>query len=239
MKDKTGKKLSRSSFWERLATERLKNLLKAVISKLLTQLGTTIIGPNGLLKQLGVIDILLVDSCIFTLWDGAADDFPGVKTNAGVKMHTCFNPLSGKFSWFEITPSSTHDRKCFPDLQSLVGKLVIVDLGYWDFCLLWAIDNIGGFFLSRIKSGSVIYITEFVQENSEKYLGKPLFADPLSLKRGDVIEVKIEKKCKMGILNCRAIAFWNPAYSCYHWYITNLKIAAHLIYPLYRKRKAN
>jgi len=40
----------------------------------------------------------------------------------------------------------------------------------------------------------------------------------------------------MGTLTCRAIAFWNPAYNCYHWYITNLKVAAYLIYPLYRLR---
>jgi len=74
-----------------------------------------------------------------------------------------------------MTPSSTHDRKCFPDLQSLAGKLIIVDLGYWDFGLLWAIENIGGFFRSRIKSNAVIYITEFVQGSfSKKRLGKPL-----------------------------------------------------------------
>jgi len=112
VKDKTATKLSRSSFWERLATNRLKNLLKVAVSQLLMQLGTTIIGPSGLLKQLGIIDILIVDSCSFTLWNGASDDFPGVKTHAGIKMHACFNPLTGQFSWFEMTPSSTHDRKC-------------------------------------------------------------------------------------------------------------------------------
>jgi len=237
MKNQTEKKSSRGSFWERLASNRLKTLLRAAVSKLLTQLSTTVIGPRGLLKQLGIIGIEIVDSCIFTLWDGASDDFPGVKTNAGIKLHSCFNPLTGKFSWFDMTPSSTHDRKCFPDLQSLIGKLVIVDLGYWDFCLLWAIDNIGGFFLSRIKSKTVIYITEFVQANfSKKHLGKSLFSLPLKRKRGDIIEIKVEKECKSGILACRAIAFWNPAYNCYHWYITNLKVAPHLIYPLYRLR---
>jgi hypothetical protein len=35
--------------------------------------------------------------------------------------------------------------------------------GYWDFNLLWEIQDIGGFFLSRIKSKAVIYITEIVQ----------------------------------------------------------------------------
>lgn len=237
LKNQTGKDISDNGFWERLARKRLKNFLKATVSKLLTQLGTTIIGPCGILKQLGIIDILIVDSTIFTLWDGARDKFPGVKTHAGIKLHAGFNPLTGKLTWFELTPSSTHDRKCFPDLQSLVSKLVIVDLGYWDFNLLWAIDNIGGFFRSRIKSGSVVYVKEFVQGNfSETHLGKPLFSLPLSLRHGNIIEVMVEKECKTGILNCRAIAFFNPAYGCYHWYITNLKVAAHLIYPLYRLR---
>lgn len=85
MKNQIGKDISDSGFWERLARDRLKNFLKATVSQLLTQLGTTIIGPHGILKQLGIVDILIVDSTIFTLWDGASDKFPGVKTHAGIK----------------------------------------------------------------------------------------------------------------------------------------------------------
>jgi IS4 transposase len=145
--------------------------------------------------------------------------------------------LSGKLVWFDMTPSSTHDRQCFPDIQSLVNRLVLVDLGYWDFCLLWMIDNVGGFFRSRIKSNAVVYITEFVQGNfSKKHLGKTLFSLPLKRFRGNIFEVNIEKECSLGVLACRAIAFWNPIDKSYHWYITNLKTTALLIYPLYRFR---
>jgi len=62
--------------------------------------------------------------------------------------------LTGKLHWFETTPGSTHDRKCFPDLKSMIGKLILADLGYWDINLLW--KDIGGYFLSRIKSKTVI-----------------------------------------------------------------------------------
>jgi hypothetical protein len=85
IKNKTEKNQSRRSFWERLASNRLKKFLKAAISELLMQIGTTIISPRGLLKQLEIIDILLVYSCTFTLWDGVSSKFPGVKTNAGIK----------------------------------------------------------------------------------------------------------------------------------------------------------
>lgn len=42
--------------------------------------------------------------------------------------------------------------------------------------------------------------------------------------------------CDKGTLSCRAVGFWNPCDKCYHWYITNLTVAAQLIYPLYRLR---
>ncbi len=95
MKNQTEKDTDETGFWERLTRTRLKKFLKAVISKLLTELGETIIGPAGILKHQGIIDILIVDSTIFTLWDGASDKFPGVKTTVGIWLHVCFNSLTG------------------------------------------------------------------------------------------------------------------------------------------------
>jgi len=180
---------------------------------------------------------LIIDSSSFVLWDGSKDNFPGVSTTASVKLHVCFDILTGELHWFDITPGSTHDRKCFPNLDSLVGQLIITDLGYWDFNLLWQIKNIGGYFLSRIKSNAVITVTEIIQGKiSQKYLGKPLFSIPFKHKRTNILEVMVEKVCDEGTLCCRAVGFWNPGDKYYHWYITNLTVAAQLIYPLYRLR---
>ena len=115
-------------------------------------------------------------------------------------------------------------------------KLLLTQ-GYWDFNLLWEIKKVGGFFLSRIKSGTVIYITEVVQGKiSQKYVGKSLLSVPIKIKRADILEVMIEKVCDKGTLCCRAIGFWNPSDKRYHWYITLLTVAARLIFPLYRLR---
>jgi len=236
MKNQVGLNISRSAFWERLSRNRLKQFLKLSIAQLLKKLTTTVI-CDELAKKLKVVGIFIVDSCIFTLWDGAKCDFPGVSTTAGIKWHTCLDALSGKTQSFELSSSSTHDRNFFPDLETLRSKLVIMDLGYWDFNLLHAIKEVGGFFLSRIKSGAVIYITEIVQGRiSQKYIGASLLSVPIQRKRSDIIEVMIEKVCASGTLNCRAIGFWNPCEKCYHWYLTNLEAPAHLIYPLYRLR---
>jgi len=237
MKNQVQKNISRSAFWERISRNRLKNFLRVSISELLKQLGTTVISGKDLLNKLGVTGILVVDSSHFSLWDGAKDDFPGVSTTAGIKWHTCFDILTGKMHWFELTPSSTSDHKCFPNFESLRSKLVIVDLGYWDFNLLWRIKEVKGFFLSRIKSNSIIYITQIVQGKiSKKYLGNSLLSLPLKHKRSDILELLVEKVCDKGTLSCRTVGFWNPSEQCYHWYLTNLTIAAQMIYPLYRLR---
>ena len=114
---------------------------------------------------------------------------------------------------------------------------MIVDLGYWDFNLFWEIKRVGGFFLSRIKANTVVYVTKIVHGKiSQKYIGHSLLSIPFRRKRADILELGIEKICNKGTLACRAIGFWNPVAKNYHWYITNLTVAAHLIYPLYRLR---
>ncbi len=92
----TQKNIARSSFWERFARKRLTNFLLIVISELLRQFGTSIIGGGCILELLGVSKILVVDSSYFSLWDGSKDDFPGTGTTAGIKWHACFNVLTGE-----------------------------------------------------------------------------------------------------------------------------------------------
>lgn len=138
--------------------------------------------------------------------------------------------------WFKLTPSSTHDSQCFPALTSLKNKLIIFDLGYFEYDLLLNIIDIGGFFLSRLKSNSVVYITKNVQGFSKNSVGKSLLSVHFKGEAKPIVEALIRKECDQGILHCRAIGFWNPKKNKYHWYLTNLTAAACIIYPLYRAR---
>ncbi len=229
-------RISRSAFWERLSRKRLQRFLSEVVAELMGKLTASVLRGEQILEQLGVSSIQLVDSSSITLWDGAKKDYPGTRSTAGIKWHLAWDILSGAMCWFRITPSATHDRKCFPDMASLIGKLVIFDLGYWDYGLLLAIEQAGGFFLSRLKSNAVLRITEVVQGLSKKYVGHDLLSLPLSGHSNRIIEVRIEKVHQGQRLSCRVLGFWHPAERCYHWYITNLNAAAYLIYPLYRLR---
>jgi IS4 transposase len=178
----------------------------------------------------------LVDASSITLRASAKNHFPGTRTAAGIKWHASFDILTGMLTWFQLTPTAVHDRKCFPEVALLKGKLVICDLGYWDYGLLYAIESAGGFFLSRLKSNAVIYITEVVQGLSKQRIGQALLSIDWSHKRSNIIEVFTVKAHDGKLLRWRVIGFWNPVEEGYHWYITNLMAAAYLIYPLYRLR---
>ena len=238
IKEQTNTDIKRSGFWERIATKRHENFLRLILNSLMQKIYLPISSGQILLKKLKVVNVFIIDSCTFSLWDGAKEQYSGAFTTAGIKYHACFNLMNLKLDWFKITPSSVHDSQCFPDINTLKDSLIIFDLGYFDFLLLYQINKIGGFFLTRIKSNSVILIKEIVKGLYHKrYIGQSILSIKNRRKKDDIIEVLIDKSCQSGeILSCRAIGFWHPENKVYHWYLTNLSVSAEIIYPLYRIR---
>jgi len=237
MMEATNIHISKGSFWERLAGNRFKKIMESLVEKLMSNSVGKALCDSNILQLLKVSGICLLDSSIVTLSDKARKKFPGVSTKAGIKWHGCFDLLSGKLEWFKLTASKVNDRKGFPKIESLKGKLIIFDLGYFDFGLMLELINAGVFYLCRLKSNSVVSIKKVVSGFDSGCIGKSLLTScDLNKNHGKILEVIIEKAVGKEILNCRAIGFWNQSEKCYHWYLTNLLVAAAIIYPLYRLR---
>jgi len=177
------KSISRSAFWERLSGSRLKRSLHALTKELMAKLSDSAQLNTSILKQLSITAIKIVDSSSITLEANAKNAFPGTRTKASIKWHASFDLLSGVLSWFQLTPGKNHDLTCFPDFASLKEALVIFDLGYWNYSLLYNIENAGGFFLSRVKSNAAMQIKEVVQGLSNQVVGKSLLALKLTHKK--------------------------------------------------------
>jgi hypothetical protein len=161
----TKTKLSRGTFWERLATPKMKKLLEGLLGGLMADLCLKMKVGKEILKQLGVKCIFLLDSSSLSLPDGARGAFPAPRNNvipSALKIHALYNLFGGVIKWFEISPAITHDRKRFPPLDLLVGSLIIFDLGYWDFQLLKDMMDAYVYFLCRVKSNSTIKVVEVV-----------------------------------------------------------------------------
>ncbi len=231
-----GVRISKGAFWERLSRNRLKNMLQHLVADLIKKIPSLAIVGEEILDKLKVTSILLIDSSSITLWDGAKKSYPGSRSFAGIKWHACFNLLSGKMEWFSTTATSVHDRKCFPNVGSLKGKLIIFDLGYWDYGLFHAINLAQGFFLSRVKTNAVITINRVVKGIGSQLEGVKLSSDHLKKRRRRIVEFIGEIGSAESSKCYRVIGFWNAADKKYHWYVTNLQVPAVAIYSLYRIR---
>jgi hypothetical protein len=229
-------RISKGAFWERLSRKRFKNILQTILADLIKKMPSLTIIGEEILDKLKVSSILLIDSSSITLWDGAKKSYPGSRSYAGIKWHACFNLLSGKMEWFSTSASSAHDRKHFPDIDLLKGKLILFDLGYWDYGLFDAINRAQGFFLSRVKTNAVITINQVVKGIGRQLVGAKLCSDHLKKRRRRIVEF-IGKIGGSESSKCyRVIGFWNTADKKYHWYVTNLQVPAIAIYSLYRIR---
>lgn len=232
----TGIAISRSSFWDRLARKRNVDYMKNIVFGLLKSSTAVILGTPELLTSLRVSQILILDSSLFSLWDGLSGVSKGSRTTASTKWHACFDALTGENVWSKITKGSASDVKYFPDIETLTGKLILFDLGYFDFTLFAAIDSVGGFFLSRIKSNINIVIDKCVAGLSARHEGSNLKEIPFKRKHGEIIELMTTIMTNDISKAYRVIGFWNKDEKKYHWYITNLIVSARFMYTLYRFR---
>jgi len=129
-----------------------------------------------------------------------------------------------------------NDRKRFPEVASLKGKLIIFDLGYWDFNLFHEIDVVSGFFLSRVKSNAVITVSDVVKGSGKQFVGEKLSSESLKKKRKKIIAFIGKLGAGKDPKSYRIIGIWNPRKKKYHWYVTNLNVSSSVIYTLYRIR---
>lgn len=186
---------------------------------------------KSLLKALQVESIQLIDSSSISLWDSLKKLLPGTRTTAGIKFHACFNLLTGMLTWFNLSSTSSSDRKHFPEISGLKGILTIFDLGYFDYGLMDSINKAKGFYLSRVKKNSKIRILLPIIGIGKRRIGESI----QNIMPGPkVVDFIGEKFCpKHGWIKIRVVGFWNPKEKYFHWYTTNLEVEASLIYPLY------
>lgn len=232
----TGNTISRSAFWERLTTNRLFRMLVEIFSKLVGLLSNQSQCDNTLLRALDVEGISLFDASVVTLPEAAATDFGATFSEAGLKLHLEMDAQSANFKWAALTAANVHDSVCLPELSTLSGRLSIFDLGYYDWCFFKDLDEAQGLFLSRAKSNFQLTIDEVIQGIGKQHTGKNIRSIKFKRKRSKIIEFWSEKEVDGEDFRFRVIGYWNSREKKYHWYVTNLKCKATLIYPLYRFR---
>ena len=98
---------------------------------------------------------MVADSTVVRLHRLLAGAFAGTRTQApaALKAHALFTVTGAGKQSVQITAERRSDRRTMTLGPWIRGKLLIVDLGYFDYRLLSRIDALGGFFIVRAKKG--------------------------------------------------------------------------------------
>ena len=186
-------------------------------------------------------DVFIYDASPIRLPASLSNKFPGNRKNhspACFKLSALYTMSLRGVQWLKISDQKTHDSQILPDIKQLKGSLFLFDLGYFSHLFLHQLNQIGVWFVCRLKANSVPIITRVVKGVAKRYIGCPL-NDKVKL-RGSIVEVwaKLMLPGK-GFIEVRLIGFRFPKSKQYRWYATNLKSAmllAEWIYPIYRLR---
>ena len=129
----SGVTISKSAFWEKLTTKILGKKLSANLNEA-TQLLSSNFGVDPqLMRALGITGLSFFDSTIVTLKGQANIHFDGTFRVSAIKFHLESDGISGALKWAILSAASVHDNCSFPDVKSLIGRLSIFDLGYFDW----------------------------------------------------------------------------------------------------------
>jgi len=232
----TGKNVSRSSFWERIANKTLLDFIEKAVLKFSFHIQEKAFSK---LSWLSVFeDVFIFDASPIRLPAGLSNIFPGNRKNhspACLKLSALYR-LSVRST--EISAQKPHDSKFLPDLNQLKGSLFLFDLGYFSHTFLHQLCEIGVWFVCRLKANSVPIITKVVKGVAKRHIGRPL--DKNVNLRGMIVEVwgKLNFPGTKS-LEVRLIGFRFPLTKEYRWYVTNIPssmVLAEWIYPIYRLR---
>jgi len=117
-------------------------------------------------KSLGAIfnRIITTDSTTILLNSKLAEHFPGNKNQshqktAILKIQAGYDLLAERFCQLSFSPYTKNDQKASSDILAIIqrGDLIIRDLGYFVLSVFTQIQQLGAYFLSRLKYNVTIY----------------------------------------------------------------------------------
>ena len=147
-----GVKLARSSFWLRF-NRPFSMLVRWVLDELVAASRAEPIRPGGVLA--GFVDVIAVDATVIKVDDRLRSVWKGCRTNsakAAVKIHAWVRVLTGELVRYRLTKEAYADCRGLRVDTSLRGTLLLFDRGYASPSLWRRIDQVGGYFLTRIPA---------------------------------------------------------------------------------------
>lgn len=245
---RTGKRLARSAFWDRL-TEDFAKLVCWFLEQMLLHSRASRPASLGQFR-----DVFALDSSVVKVDDGLANRWPGTRTQsapAAIKVHALVRVFTGELVDYRITGERTADCKAFGVRHDWSGCLLLLDQGYSSQSLWRRIANVGGYFLTRLpKDRDPLIVADHDPRGGKarKLVGRPLRKALKGLKR-DQVDVSCTFQCTVRKYrrtrnrrvdeDFRVVALRHPRTGKYTVFVTNIparRLPTALVGRAYRLR---
>lgn len=167
-------------------------------------------------------DVNAFDSTTIRLVKRLRRLYPACRSNvraAALKIHAVFSLTLQQAERLRLTAERVHDRKGELAGQWVRKRLVLFDLGYFDYGLFGQIVDWGGAFLSRLKSAANGTIVAVRKGCLKRCVGGRLNG---RIYEGRVVDLDAAFGAGRRRRVWRVIGLWNRKTREYHWYVTSL-----------------
>lgn len=151
-------------------------------------------------KLKGFKDLMVADGTIIRLHEKLAEQFPGARGKAELKIHTAIG-ITGNTKSIAIYSGKTADIKTMRIGSWVKDNILLFDLGYFKYELFSRIRGNGGYFVSRLKQSAnptIISVLRAHRGNTIDLAGKKL-KDILPQLKREVIDVEVEVSFKSNV----------------------------------------
>lgn len=226
--------MSISSFNDRFTPKMEKFLKECVIHALEYQAQEPGLKLGTKLKNFK--DILIQDSTIIRLHESLAKLWPAARSKkaaAGLKLSCVVSAVADGVKTVRIFAERTAEVKTLRLGSWLKDRILLTDLGFFNYNSFDKIERYGGFFVSRLKGNAnptIVGVNQICRGNSIDVAGKKLKNVLPLLKRqllDVVVEVEVKRRKYKGkttkiTRTFRLICVLNEETEEYHVYLTNI-----------------
>ncbi|MFC4440092.1 MULTISPECIES: IS4 family transposase [Natrialbaceae] len=222
--------ISPGGFYQRL-TPSLAECLRDLVEIVLDEVAV----PDAVNADIDRLrDVMIAGGTVLRLHEFLSEEYQARhEEQAGASLHLLHNATDQTIERLDVADEKAHDSTLFNTESWLDGRLVLLDLAYFEYRRFALIDENDGYFVSRLKESANPVITEELRE----WCGRAI---PLEGKRiHDVVEeldrkyidVEVEMEFKRGPYNgtrsldtnrFRVVGVLGAGADDYHLYITNL-----------------
>jgi putative transposase len=228
--------ISISSFNDRFTPQMEKFLKKCVIHALEYQAQEP--GLKLGAKLMNFKDILIQDNTIIRLHESLANLWPAARSKkiaAGLKLSCVVSAVADGVKTVRIFSERTAEVKTLRLGPWLKDRILLTDLGFFDYNSFDKIERYGGFFVSRLKGNAnptIVGVNKICRGNSINVVGKKL-KDVLPLLKRQILDVVVEVEVKRRkykgkttkiTRTFRLICVLNEETEEYHVYLTNISV---------------